>query len=33
MERAKKLIGEALKSMNLSKEDWVKVVKESRLER
>ena len=32
-ERMKKLIEEALKSMDLKEEEWVKAVKESRLER
>jgi len=32
MERAKNLIDEALRSMDLKEEEWVKVVKESRLE-
>jgi hypothetical protein len=33
MERTKKLIEEALKSMSLREEDWAKIIKESRLER
>jgi post-segregation antitoxin (ccd killing protein) len=32
-ERMKKLIEEALKSMDLKEEEWVKAVRESRLER
>jgi post-segregation antitoxin (ccd killing protein) len=33
MERMKSLIGEALRSMDLKEEEWVKAVRESRLER
>jgi post-segregation antitoxin (ccd killing protein) len=33
MERMRKLIDEALKSMDLNEEEWAKSVKETRLER
>jgi post-segregation antitoxin (ccd killing protein) len=33
MERMRKLIDEALRSMDLKKEEWAKSVKETRLER
>jgi post-segregation antitoxin (ccd killing protein) len=33
MERMKKLIDEALRSMDLNEEEWAKSVKETRLER
>lgn len=33
MERIKKLMEEALKSMSLREEDWARIIKESRLEK